>query len=115
HDAATGKVTRVGAAEDGLPVDASPVVAVTADGTRAVAYRYPAYAVIELKTGKTLQTIKSDRRDPESEVSLSADGKLFAYGTRIRRGEVRQEVVVVDVEKNILVARVTVLQNESVS
>ncbi|MBN9117683.1 MAG: WD40 repeat domain-containing protein [Planctomycetes bacterium] len=95
----------------GRPLNEGPVcpgrVVVSADGKRAVVSRFGSLMVVEVASGKQLLAVKP----PEGVVivgiagaSLSANGNLLAYGGRGRDG--KGEVVVWDVDKNAIVARV---------
>ncbi|MBN9119425.1 MAG: hypothetical protein J0I06_09750 [Planctomycetes bacterium] len=117
QDVATGRAIEIGTNGPARSVGPRAVLTVSADGRRAVIDRYGVYEVLEVATGKSVQTIKSSGYSGfRSAVSLSADGKLFAYDARTRGGkEAKQDVVVWDVDKNEQAARVAVLQNESAS
>jgi WD40 repeat protein len=115
HDMATGKLTEL-LTSDTFQIN-HQLISVSADGKRVVVNQYAAYAVLELGTGKTLQTIKLPAGTNFSfrpTASLSADGKVLAFDTRPRTvgRDTKIDVLVWDVEKNAQLARVTVLQNE---
>lgn len=90
----------------GRPLDKAGIVGpgrviVSADGRRAAVARPGAIAIVEVATGKRLLDVEP----PEGIIlvgvagfSLSADGKLLAYGGRGKEG--RGAVVVWDVDKN---------------
>jgi WD40 repeat protein len=87
------------------------VVAMSFDGKRAAVARPGILTVVDAATGKQLLAVKP----PEGVVivgtpgaSLSADGKVLAYGGRGKEG--KGEVVVWDVDKNEQLARVEAAQ-----
>lgn len=99
----------------GRPLNQGPVcpgrVVVSADGKRAAVSRVGTLAVIDVATNKPILAVKP----PEGVVlvgipgaALTSNGSLLAYGGRGRDG--RGEVVVWDVDKNALVARVETAQ-----
>lgn len=90
------------------------LVALSADGTRAVNNTYDGFAVWDTASGKTLS--KQARRvgGGESAFALSADGKRLAFGVpgdRMKKEFPRAVVWNVDADKEV--ASVTVPQNES--
>ncbi len=99
----------------GRPLNFGPVcpgrAVVSADGKRAAVSRPGGLTVIDVASGKSILSV----RPPEGVVlvgipgaSLSANGSLLAYGGRGQNN--RGEVVVWDIDKNALVARVETVQ-----
>ncbi len=115
HDIATGRSSDVpGFGPDQPPPRGGIIVAVSGDGTRAVMRRGEDYSILEVSTGKVLQAVKVEPRPGiarwrDVRVSLSADGKVLAFDD----GEA--EIVVWDVDKNVQLARVTGVHDQTVS
>lgn len=95
----------------GRPLNEGPVtlgrVTVSSDGKRAAVARPGLLSVVDVASGKQILAVKP----PEGAVlvgvpgaALTANGNLLAYGARGRDG--KGEVIVWDVDKNALVARV---------
>jgi WD40 repeat protein len=116
HEVSTGKITELPANANDR-VGSRSIIAVSADGKRAVVDRVGTYSLVDTATGKALQAIQVRNFGFRQAVSLSADGTLFAYDARPRQvgKDAQIDVVVWDIEKNAEVARVTALQNQSVS
>jgi WD40 repeat protein len=115
HEATTGKLTAVPTREPIQPRH-SAVVAESADGKRAVIAQlfHGSYVVIDIATGKTLQTIKSGSPSRDR-ASLSADGKVLALpGPPPPGNQGKIGVVVWDVDKNAELTRVAALPIRSV-
>jgi WD40 repeat protein len=114
-DTRTGKATAVPGFEPvgrGPFRDGTRIMAVSADGKRAVTDRgHDKYLVFEIATGKEIGTAPRDVVG--TRVSMSADGKVMAFDVT-GKGATR-EVVVWDVEKGAELARVTGLRGFSVS
>jgi WD40 repeat protein len=96
--------------QKGPPVGPGQVV-VSADGKRAAVARPGALTVVEVATGKQLLAV----RPPEGViivgtpgVSLSADGKVLAYGSRGRDG--KGAVVVWGLDNDVALAQVETAQ-----
>jgi|GEM_PF-1898445 len=86
-------------------------VIVSADGKRAAVARPGALTVVDVETGKQLLAVEP----PEGVllvgtpgVFLSADGKTLAYGAQ--RQDKKGAAVVVDVDKNVVLAQVATIQ-----
>lgn len=106
YDVATGRPLQ----KDGV-VGPGQVV-VSADGKRAAVARPGALSVVEVATGKELLAVQAPAGVVIAGVpgvSLSADGKLLAYGVRGLEG--RGEAVVCDVDKDEVVAQVETAQS----
>jgi WD40 repeat protein len=107
HTLGTGRSVDVA----GVAAPAAPgggpagVYAVSADGKRAVGGRGGAYVVLEVPSGKAVQTVPGG-----GPFALSADGKVLARGSSrpAGGGKAAPEVVVWDVDKNEERARVAV-------
>jgi WD40 repeat protein len=105
YDLSTGRPL-----QKGPPIGPGQVV-VSADGKRAAVARPGALTVVEVATGKQILAVKA----PEGVilvgtpgVSLSADGKVMAYGGRGRDG--KGAVVVWGMDNNVALAQVETAQ-----
>jgi WD40 repeat protein len=114
HDIPTGRSSAVPGFNPDQPAPYGTMVfAVSGDGTRALVNRGKGYSIMEVRTGKMLGGFIAKTR-PGGErrgnwVSLSADGKVLAFEDRAG------EVVVWDVEKDVQLARVKTLHEQTVS
>jgi WD40 repeat protein len=114
HEAATGKLTALPTSER-IDPRTSAIMAVSADGKRAVIDLHSSYLVIDVATGKTLQTIITNAHTFRDVVSLSADGKVLAHpGPAPPGSQARLGVVVWDVDKNVEITRVAAATRVSV-
>jgi WD40 repeat protein len=100
YNLATGRPFNKGSVVNGR-------VVVSADGKRAAVCRAGSMNVVDVATGKRILAVEP----PEGAImvgvpgaSLSADGKLLAYAVRGKAN--KGEVVVCEVDKNVVVARV---------
>ncbi len=118
-DVRTGKSTPIPGPADG---EGRVILAVSADGKRAVTDRAGAYLVFEVPSGKEVRTIKGQAlvgyrlTRGAYPISLSADGSVLAFPVRSTTDGKRTklEVVVWDVAKDEQRARVTALQDQTV-
>ncbi|QJW99993.1 WD40 repeat domain-containing protein [Frigoriglobus tundricola] len=119
RDARTGKTTVVPGFEangrQASPWDGA-ILAVSADGKRAVTGQNYECLVFEIATGRPILSVKPAdviENAPYSATSLSADGRVISFCARDRAAvqNVRYDAVVWDVEKDQELARVPLLHN----
>jgi WD40 repeat protein len=111
HELATGKTTDLAAPESS---NHRSIVAVSANGTRAVILESDTYTVVDAATGKSVLPAQKAARGYDLLVSLSADGKLFAYPPA-RADREPPKAVVRNVDTGAEVAQFKVLQDRGVS